>query len=239
MWKACTYMCQMYKSLASNMWTGAQYVYFTSYITCYWDISFKKYTCHIANIGHTALMLYGHMGFTLVHTCVNTANCNICLKCYCHIFDGYISGVCLQVCATYEVTGINHMTRSTVNYLPNYISHYWYISLNISGYNIPHRGHTVLILYGIDWTLIYIWAKIQTAATSSSHQYQHMCHKQIWLPYCIYRGCMNISVPHIMSLASTIWQGAWYININDDNDAKLQLHRLRWPICQVSWISHW
>ena len=53
--------------------------------TCLINVT-DKYGCHMANMSHTAITLYGHIDPNkVVYVCQNTTNCSICFTCYCHI----------------------------------------------------------------------------------------------------------------------------------------------------------
>ena len=63
-----------------------------------------------------------------MHACAqNTTNCNVHITCYCHIcashkyahqFTNIYHMFRGHICATYEVPGINHMTRGVVHTIP-------------------------------------------------------------------------------------------------------------------------
>ena len=81
----CIYVLYM-KSVATPMKLWRLYTYTVNWILCYWHRSFNKYSCYIANSDHSALILHGHTGMTLIHMWLNTTTCNIYLTWYCHKF---------------------------------------------------------------------------------------------------------------------------------------------------------
>ena len=106
-------------------------------------MSFNKYCYSIAITSLTAFMLNGHIKLTFVHNCVKRqpiaisssnviAICarnkyvhqigHICqIQCYtCQISDKYIWKMYTHTFATYAVSGIIHVTRSTVHIFDTY-----------------------------------------------------------------------------------------------------------------------
>ena len=120
-------------------------------------ISLNKYGCHIANLSHTAIMLkwtYIHNSFA--YMCYNTTICNIYFTCHYYVYDNdkyatqmlhiwyiyklvhmQIGENCLYICASYELTAINSMTRNTgihtfvlLSYAPEQICQPHYINMS-------------------------------------------------------------------------------------------------------------
>ena len=98
--------------------------YFVIYIYCWTNMA------HVfGSIGHTFFILYWHIYPIVQQICAKTkltstsasdmsihvSERNMCAKLYVYAtFHGHISGTYVHICATYEVTGINHMIRNTV-----------------------------------------------------------------------------------------------------------------------------
>ena len=123
-----------HKLLATAMWPAELESYFTNYNSCYWHILLKKYVWHITIIDHTLINMFWHIDPTLVHMSQSKTCSNIYFTCYCHkctrnrhahqirhichIFDYHLWGMYVHIMyiyVLYEVTGINHVTRSPVH----------------------------------------------------------------------------------------------------------------------------
>ena len=74
----------------------------------------------------------------------------------------------VNLCDTYKVTGINHVSRRSVRIL--FKRHFMLLAyINVYGFHIGSILHTVLILYEhIDRTCLHICATMQPTATSIS-----------------------------------------------------------------------
>ena len=109
------------------------------------DIYHWKHGCHIANIGHTKIILYWHTNVTLPDIYAKTQptatfpshvidiqvqETNISGKLFIYVI--YLLGIygrCMIICATYEVTGITHVTSNTTHTL-QILSCYWHRPFN-------------------------------------------------------------------------------------------------------------
>ena len=123
-----------------------------------------------------------------------------------HTFQDHLWGMYMMHIrdATYEVSILNHVNRSTKYILCKLISCYWHISLSTYDYDIANIGHTALILHlHIHLIVVDISAKIQPPTSSTSHLTAlYLPVKYIPnftdLPYiCRYiLGCLHIYVLH-------------------------------------------
>ena len=101
------YICTTHEANGINNATSRTVYIDLTYIT-------KKYCCHIANITHITKILHQHIDLTFLHTYQNTINCNsyftwYFLVCARNKYAHQIGH------ATYELTGIPHVTRSSVH----------------------------------------------------------------------------------------------------------------------------
>ena len=85
MGNVCAYV-SIYKSLVSSMWWGAPYIYFVNYISRSGHMSLNKYSCHITNINHIALILYICGNLVLVHICTKTQPTATSTPRYCYTY---------------------------------------------------------------------------------------------------------------------------------------------------------
>ena len=159
--------------------------------------------------------------------CQNITNCNFYATSYfhicarnkyaqhivhvSHIFQGHILGMYVYTCAIHKVSGIKHVTRSTVQILfilLPYITeeiclpHFKYGSQ--CHYSIWARGSDICAYmchnttqYNTDFTF-YCHGYTRNKYT---HQIAHNAKYAKYLT-CIYERCMSIYVPHTESLAS-------------------------------------
>ena len=99
-----------------------------SHVTVHiFNMSLNKYGCTIANMSHTASMLYGHIEPTLLHKCALTQATAIftshVIAMYVpvkfHLYAKYTNLImctwhsCVSINKSYECTAINNVTRST------------------------------------------------------------------------------------------------------------------------------
>ena len=124
----------------------------------------------------TVQTLHRHLTSTESDTCYSYVCARNIAHHIPHIFQEYILGMYVHICATYEVNGMNHMTTNTGDIIQKYFSYYWQISLHTYGSYIVNIGYTVLILYCFIFpTMVYKLLK--------QNQTQHLLH--ILLPYTV------------------------------------------------------
>ena len=171
--------------------------------------------------------------------------CNICQSSV-QMWDNYT-----HIYTSYKLIVINNVTR-------NLGIHVCHITVICSWTNKPATLHTMFLVWSTyrshittyfhqnQWTATSIY---HTTAKYVPSTYMHLkCHIYAICPYylmCINEVSMPIYVPHINSLASTMWQVVLYTdsnttnadtnnnadsNANNDDDNTAKLHKLSWPL---------
>ena len=103
------------------MWPGALYTYVANYVSCYC----MCYWTNTANTIKYRLHCLFHLGILKWHRCIYVWDTNVPatmqnIHCIHHIFQRDVPlhrGMYIHICARYEVTSMNHVTRGSVHLL--------------------------------------------------------------------------------------------------------------------------
>ena len=97
----CVYLCHIKISCINQV----HYIHISQSTFCViWQISLNKYGYNIKNIGHTFLILDGHINQALVHICTKTSNSKVSFMSLPHVpetnmnkYQSEISDICYIV----------------------------------------------------------------------------------------------------------------------------------------------
>ena len=139
-----------------------------------------------------------------------------------------------QLCQYIYLTWTYCNQQCVHEYWYAYILHYWYMPLNKDAWHMSHTCPTVFLMYSthIDHTLLPTVIKNQWTATfiyhtncktCASNKFPQKCHILCQLPNLhdvLEWGTYANYMPHMNSLALTIWPGPLFTDDNNDNDAR-------------------